>query len=130
MKPTNTFVGPMLTDLYEITMAYGYWKYGKHNDKAVFDLFFRKNPFGGEFTVFAGLEEVIRCLHAFRFTDDDIRYLRYGFVREKNESRSSSKRVSRTALSGRPPTASRSSASTPGGLSPGRPSSTRKTICG
>jgi nicotinate phosphoribosyltransferase len=75
----------MLTDLYELTMAYGYWKYGKHNDKAVFDLFFRKNPFGGEFTIFAGLEEVIRCLHAFRFTDDDISYLRHGIVHRKSE---------------------------------------------
>ena len=75
MKPSNCFVGPMLTDLYELTMAYGYWKKGKNKDKAVFDLFFRKNPFGGEFAIFAGLEEVVRSLHAFRFTDADIDYL-------------------------------------------------------
>jgi nicotinate phosphoribosyltransferase len=85
MKPTDAFVGPMLTDLYELTMAYGYWKTGKERDKAVFDLFFRKNPFGGEFTVFAGLEEVIRSLHAFTFTDTDIAFLRDGTVKRKPE---------------------------------------------
>jgi len=85
MRPTNAFVGPMLTDLYQLTMAYGYWKSGKHRDKAVFDLFFRKNPFGGEFTIFAGLEEVIRSLHAFKFTDEDIAYLRYGALKDKAE---------------------------------------------
>ncbi len=75
----------MLTDLYELTMAYGYWKKGKHKDKAVFDLFFRKNPFGGEFTIFAGLEEVVRSLHAFRFTDRDVEFLRDGTVHRKEE---------------------------------------------
>src|SRR5208282_2799150 len=85
MKPTSSFVGPTLTDLYELTMAYGYWKKGKHEDGAVFDLFFRKNPFGGEFTIFAGLEEVLRSLYSFRFSDADINYLRSGIVREKNE---------------------------------------------
>ncbi len=85
MKPTNAFVGPLLTDLYQLTMAYGYWKSGKHKDKAVFDLFFRKNPFGGEFTIFAGLEEVIRSLHAFRFTDQDIAYLHHGAYKQKAE---------------------------------------------
>ena len=85
MRPTNAFVGPMLTDLYQLTMAYGYWKSGKHRDKAVFDLFFRKNPFGGEFTIFAGLEEVIRSLHAFKFADEDIAYLRYGALKHKAE---------------------------------------------
>ena len=85
MRPSNSFVGPMLTDLYEITMAYGYWKKGKHKDNAVFDLFFRKNPFGGEFTIFAGLEEVVRSVHAFSFSDADISFLRDGVVHQKEE---------------------------------------------
>jgi len=66
-------------------MAYGYWKKGKDNDQAVFDLFFRKNPFGGEFTIFAGLEEVVRSLNAFKFTDADIAYLQDGVIRRKEE---------------------------------------------
>jgi len=85
VKPSNSFVGPMLTDLYELTMAYGYWKKGKEKDGAVFDLFFRRNPFGGEFTIFAGLEEVVRSLHAYKFTDADINFLREGTVRRKEE---------------------------------------------
>jgi nicotinic acid phosphoribosyltransferase len=42
-------------------MAYAYWKGGRERDNAVFDVFFRKNPFHGEFTIFAGLEEVRRA---------------------------------------------------------------------
>lgn len=56
-------------DLYQINMAYAYWKAGKTNDHAVFDLFFRKNPFQGEFTIFAGLEQCIKFLDNFRYTD-------------------------------------------------------------
>jgi len=57
--PTNALVGPLLTDLYQITMTYAYWKQDRHTEHAVFDLFFRKNPFGGEFCLFAGLDEVL-----------------------------------------------------------------------
>ncbi|XP_037298580.1 nicotinate phosphoribosyltransferase isoform X2 [Manduca sexta] len=57
-------------------MAYAYWKSGKVNDVAVFDLFFRANPFQGEFTIFAGLEECLKFLENFNYSDSDIEYLR------------------------------------------------------
>jgi nicotinate phosphoribosyltransferase len=78
MRPTNPLVDSTLTDLYELTMAYSYWKAGKMDEEAVFDLFFRKNPFLGEFTVFAGLEEVINFVSSFGFNDDQINYLSKG----------------------------------------------------
>lgn len=74
--PTNNLVTPLLTDLYQITMAYAYWKTNQHTRSAHFELFFRKNPFGGSYTIFAGLDEVLRFLTHFRFTDSDIAYLR------------------------------------------------------
>lgn len=76
LKPTNDLVNPLLTDFYEFTMAYGYWKLGKHEEHAVFDLHFRKGPFKGVFAVFAGLEEVLRFLSSFHFTDNQIDYLK------------------------------------------------------
>ncbi|ODN05065.1 Nicotinate phosphoribosyltransferase [Orchesella cincta] len=72
----NGVIQPLLTDLYQITMAYAYWKAEKTSDCAVFDLFFRKNPFHGEFTIFAGLEEVLKFLENFHYSDSDIEYLR------------------------------------------------------
>ncbi|KAL6638222.1 hypothetical protein ACP70R_025794 [Stipagrostis hirtigluma subsp. patula] len=75
-RPTNPMVTPLLTDLYQFTMAYAYWKAGKHLDRAVFDLYFRKNPFGGEFTIFGGLEECIRFIANFKITEQDINFLR------------------------------------------------------
>ncbi|OWF41734.1 Nicotinate phosphoribosyltransferase [Mizuhopecten yessoensis] len=75
-REQNGVIQPILTDLYQITMAYAYWKSGKKDDRAVFDLYFRKNPFKGEFTVFAGLEECIKFLLKFCFTESDINYLR------------------------------------------------------
>ncbi|XP_050440639.1 nicotinate phosphoribosyltransferase isoform X2 [Adelges cooleyi] len=72
----NSVVQPLLTDLYQITMAYAYWKSQKTSDTAVFDLFFRHNPFQGEFTIFGGLEECLRFLENFRYSDSDIEYLK------------------------------------------------------
>ena len=65
----------LLTDLYQLTMAYGYWKVGLADRDAAFHLFFRKHPFGGNYTVAAGLESVVDFLDAFRFADDDVAYL-------------------------------------------------------
>jgi len=75
-KPMNSLVTPLLTDLYQITMAYSYWKAKRCDEEAVFELFFRKNPFGGEYTVFSGLDEVLKFLAHYRFTPEDIAYLR------------------------------------------------------
>ena len=112
--PHNPLVTPLLTDMYQITMAYSYCAppralrcpnreprlvcrsptdrcvltcrrrrrrrragfNGKHEDNAVYDLFFRKNPFGGEFTIFCGLEDCIRFIANFKFTEAQINYLK------------------------------------------------------
>jgi nicotinate phosphoribosyltransferase len=76
MEPANSFVNPLLTDLYQLTMVYSYWKNDIHKKRAVFDLFFRKNPFKGAFTIFAGLSEVIRFLASYRFTNEQIAYVK------------------------------------------------------
>jgi len=72
----NSVVQPLLTDLYQITMAYAYWKSGKVDDTATFDLFFRKNPFKGEFTIFAGLSDCLKFLENFHYSETDITYLK------------------------------------------------------
>lgn len=65
----------LLTDFYQLTMSYGYWKAGLQNDEAVFHLFFRRAPFKGGFTVAAGLEHVIHFVNHFRFDSSDLDYL-------------------------------------------------------
>ncbi len=65
----------LLTDLYQLTMAYGYWKTGRHGQESVFHLFFRKHPFGGGFTVAAGLATVVEFLEGLRFDPEDLAYL-------------------------------------------------------
>ncbi|KAJ5069277.1 nicotinate phosphoribosyltransferase [Anaeramoeba ignava] len=80
IKVTNSLVTPLLTDKYQLTMAYAYWKSKKQDQKSVFDLFFRVNPFGGEFTIFAGLSEVMKLLPNFKFTEDEIDYLKKDMV--------------------------------------------------
>ena len=64
------------TDLYQINMMETYWEDGMHNRKAVFEVYFRRLPFGNGFAVFAGLEKVIELLKKLQFTESDIDYLR------------------------------------------------------
>ncbi|NWS74966.1 PNCB phosphoribosyltransferase, partial [Crotophaga sulcirostris] len=65
-----------LADLYQLTMAYGHWRSGRHRVPTVAELFFRRGPFGGGFALAAGLAEVLRGLRAFRFSNADVAYLR------------------------------------------------------
>src|SRR5581483_5884329 len=65
----------LLTDLYQLTMAYGYWKLGRADREAVFHLTFRSHPFGGGYTIASGLQSVIDFLSDLRFQRDDLDYL-------------------------------------------------------
>ncbi len=66
----------MLMDYYELTMANGYYVSGMKDDIVYFDLFFRKNPDGGGFSIVAGLEQVIQYIKELKFSEEDIDYLR------------------------------------------------------
>lgn len=65
----------LFTDLYQLTMSYGYWKSGLAQKEAVFHHFFRRIPFRGGFAVAAGLEQLVDFLEEFRFQDSDLAYL-------------------------------------------------------
>ncbi|MBI5209657.1 MAG: nicotinate phosphoribosyltransferase [Elusimicrobia bacterium] len=65
----------LLTDLYQLTMAQGYWKSGLDRHEAVFHLYFRKNPFNGGYAVACGLDTAARFMESFAFAEDDLAYL-------------------------------------------------------
>lgn len=65
----------LLTDLYQLTMAYGYWKAGLHDHQSIFHLFFRENPFKGGYAVACGLATAIDYLSNFHFDASDFDYL-------------------------------------------------------
>lgn len=65
----------LLTDLYQLTMAHGYREAGLHNRRAVFHLFYRKNPFDGQYAVAAGLEPAVEYLRGLKFDVSDVQYL-------------------------------------------------------
>ncbi len=66
----------MVTDFYEMTMSNGYFKAGLKDKIAVFDVFFRSNPDGGGFSVFAGLQQIIEYIKELHFSPEDIEYYR------------------------------------------------------
>ncbi len=65
----------LLTDLYQITMAQGYWETGKGDEEACFFMFFRDNPFEGGFAVACGCAQLAEMVDGFGFDADDISYL-------------------------------------------------------
>jgi len=73
--PTGHRHSVLATDLYQLTMAYGYWKTGMEAKEAVFHLFFRNHPFKGGFTIACGLAEAIDYLRSLTFEEADLAYL-------------------------------------------------------
>jgi nicotinate phosphoribosyltransferase len=65
----------LLTDLYQLTMAYAYWKTGLGGRQAVFHMFFREKPFGGAYAVVCGLATLVEFIENFRFEPEDLDYL-------------------------------------------------------
>lgn len=78
-SPPNSTLCPLsfglYTDLYELTMGQTYFEEGMADAPACFDYFFRTNPFGGGYVVFAGLADLLKILAAFRFGQKELEYL-------------------------------------------------------
>lgn len=70
-------IDPLLSDDYQYNVAYSYFLQGRHEERGVFEMFFRANPFKGEYTVFAGLSDVVKFLRNFKITDKQIIQLKY-----------------------------------------------------
>ncbi len=65
----------LLTDLYQLTMGYGYWRHKMHDRRAVFHLFFRRCPFDGQYAIAAGLAPAVEWLRTFQVSQGDVEYL-------------------------------------------------------
>lgn len=65
----------LLLDLYHLTMANGFWERGLYERRAVFNLFYRKNPYETPYTISAGLQPAIDIIENFKFSSEDIQYL-------------------------------------------------------
>lgn len=74
MNLTNTYSG-LFTDQYQLSMAEGYFLAGRGKDRVNFDYFFRKNPFGSGFTIFAGLQDLFELIQDFKFDSDALDFL-------------------------------------------------------
>ncbi len=71
-KPTDVALN---TDLYELTMAQGYWESGLTNTQACFNVFFRDNPFNGGYAIACGTGQIAELVENFVFEEDAIEYL-------------------------------------------------------
>ena len=76
MKQSENRNLSMVMDLYELTMANGYFNGGDKETKVAFDVFYRRNPDKGGFAIFAGLEQIIEYIEELHFSKEDVDYLR------------------------------------------------------
>ena len=65
----------LLTDLYQITMAQGYWACGKLEEEGCFHIFFREPPFKGGYAVASGMDHIAEVVENFSFSDESVEYL-------------------------------------------------------
>ena len=65
----------LLTDLYQLTMAQGYWETGRAGTQACFHMYFRDYPFKGGYAVACGMAQLADLVDSFAFTDEDVAYL-------------------------------------------------------
>ncbi len=66
----------LLTDLYEFSMANGYYATFPHNKQARFDVFYRKAPDEDSFVLSAGLLQIVNEVKNWHFTKEDVAYLK------------------------------------------------------
>lgn len=76
MKQNNERNLSMVMDFYEMTMSNGYFRTEDKDKKVAFDVFFRKNPDNGGFSIFAGLEQIIDYIEEMHFDKEDVAYFR------------------------------------------------------
>lgn len=65
----------LLTDLYQLTMAQGYWESGKADSQACFHMYFRDYPFKGGYAIACGMAQVAELVDSFSFSEEDCAYL-------------------------------------------------------
>ena len=75
LRGCETYDFALLTDLYQLTMAQGYWEQGRLGAQACFHMYFRENPFKGGFAVACGLTQLGQMIDSYGFSDDDVAYL-------------------------------------------------------
>ena len=56
----------LLTDLYQLTMAQGYWDAGKVGEQACFNMYFRDYPFKGGYAVACGMAQLADLVEQYR----------------------------------------------------------------
>jgi len=88
------------TDLYQINMMQVYFDKGIHNKNAVFEVYFRKEPFENGYAVFAGLQRMVEYLKDLRFTETDYTYTYHDWISPSGgHFRNYFKKINETAIS-------------------------------